>query len=262
MRDDRPSLILQYLFSHGHSTVQDIADAVGASLVTVRRDLIEMEAAGRISRTHGGARIAEGPVRELAFAIRENRQIEAKRAIAEAAFARLVPGSSVFLDAGTTVLQLARRIRMSPMALQVFTNCLPVAQVLIDLAPVKVTLLGGALRAENASMVGPLAEAALDRLWFSHLFLGAGAIGPEGMMTSADEAEARLNQVMLSRADSVTVLADATKFGARLTYGVAPLGAPMALISDAGLGNDWDDRLQKLGVALIRAAGPGQGPGG
>jgi DeoR/GlpR family transcriptional regulator of sugar metabolism len=259
MRDDRPSLILQYLFAHGHSTVQDIADAVGASLVTVRRDLIEMEALGRIARTHGGARIAEGPVRELAFSLRESRQIEQKRAIAEAAYANLTPGASVFLDAGTTVLQLARRIRMAPLPLLVFTNCLPVAQLLIDLAPVKVTLLGGTLRPENASMVGPLAEAALERLWFSHLFLGAGAIGPEGMMSSADEAEARLNQAMLARAEAVTVLADVTKFGARLTYGVAPLAPPMALISDAGLGAEWDDRLQALGVRLIRAAGPGQG---
>lgn len=253
MREDRPSQILHFLFAQGHSSVQDIADAVGASLVTVRRDLIEMETAGQITRTHGGARIADGPATELAFSIRENRQIDQKRAIAEAAYARLAPGASVFLDAGTTVLQLARRIRMAPLPLLVFTNCLPVAQALIDLAPVRVTLLGGVLRAENASLVGPMAVAALESLWFSQLFLGAGAIDEAGTITSANDAEARLNQAMLSRAGQVHVLADSSKFGQRLTYGVAQLAVPMAVISDAGLDAVWDDRLQAKGAGLIRA---------
>lgn len=257
MRDDRPSQILHLLFTRGHASVQDIAQAVGASLVTVRRDLIEMEAAGQIARTHGGARIADGPATELAFSFRENHQIDQKRAIAEAAYARLAPGASVFLDAGTTVLQLARRIRLNPLPLLVFTNCLPVAQVLIDVGPVKVTLLGGVLRAENASLVGPMAVAALESLWFSQLFLGAGAIDDAGTISSANDAEARLNQAMLSRADQVHVLADSSKFGHRLTYGVGQLAAPMAVISDAGLAAPWDNRLQKLGAALIRAPGTG-----
>lgn len=255
MREDRPSQILQLLFTRGYCSVQDIALAVGASLVTIRRDLIEMEASGQIRRTHGGARIADGAAPELAFAIRENRQIEQKRAIAELAYARLSPGTSVFFDAGTTVLQLARRLRMTPVPLLVFTNCLPVAQMLIDAHPVKVTLLGGALRRENASTVGPLAESMLERLWFAQVFLGAGAIAADGQISSTDEAEARLNSAMLSRAEEVVLCADATKFGRRLTYAVGRLAPPIRVISDAGLAADWDERLEALGVTLQRAPG-------
>jgi DeoR/GlpR family transcriptional regulator of sugar metabolism len=81
----------------------------------------------------------------------------------------------VFLDAGTTVLQLARRLRLHPLPLHIFTNCLPVAQILMTVPDISVTLLGGILRPQNASMVGMLAEEARDRLWFDQLFLGAGS---------------------------------------------------------------------------------------
>ena len=90
------------------------------------------------------------------------------------AFGLLRPETSVFLDAGTTVLQLARRL--NPMPLGVFTNCLPVAHVLWGAPEVHVTLLGGSLRRETAAMVGMLTEAALEHLWFDQLFLGAATI--------------------------------------------------------------------------------------
>lgn len=252
VKDDRSTLIRQYLFAQGYSAVQDIADAVGASLATVRRDLLELESEGVIERTHGGARIAERVGVELAFEVRESHQIGQKRAIGDAAYDRLMPGSSVFLDAGTTVLQLARRIRLDPIALTVFTNCLPVAQTLMNVTAVKVVLLGGALRAENASMVGALAEEMLEHLWFSQLFLGAGAIASDGTISSLDEQEARLNSRMMARAEQVYLLADATKFGQRLTYRVGQLRAGMAVISDPGLSPDWNDRIAGFGGDLHR----------
>jgi DeoR/GlpR family transcriptional regulator of sugar metabolism len=254
VKDDRATVIRQYLFANGHSAVQDIADAVGASLATVRRDLMELEADGAIERTHGGARIAGRVATELAFGLRESHQIAQKRAIADAAYDRLVPGTALFLDAGTTVLQLARRMRLDPMPLTVFTNCLPVAQILMDVAPIKVTLLGGSLRAENASMVGALAEDMLERLWFSQLFLGAGAIAEDGSVTSVDEQEARLNARMMERTDQVLVLADAGKFGQRLTYRVGRLRPPVEIITDSALGAEWTGRLAAFGVPVTRAA--------
>ncbi len=131
------------MFAKGFSSVGEIADAVGVSEPTVRRDLMELEATGVIVRSHGGARIAEGSGSEVAFEAREQINLPAKRAIGEAAYQMLRPDTAVFLDAGTTVLQLARRLRLNPMPLRVFTNCLPVAQVLMAVPGVSVTLLGG-----------------------------------------------------------------------------------------------------------------------
>lgn len=256
MRLDRATAIRQHLFARGYSSISEIAEAVGASEPTVRRDLLALEAEGWIERSHGGARIAEASGVEVAFEAREAINLAAKRAIGEAAYALLRPDAAVFLDAGTTVLQLARRLRLNPIRLRVFTNCLPVAQVLMGVSQVGVTLLGGTLRPQNASVVGMLAEEALERLWFDQLYLGAGAISEDGVITSADEQEARINARMLQRTAHPVVLADSAKFRHRLTYRVAPLGRGMRLITEAPLDDDWAQRISDLGCDMILASPP------
>ncbi len=253
MKIDRATAIRQHLFANGYSSIAEIAVAVGASEPTVRRDLLTLEAEGQILRTHGGAQIAENSGIEVAFESREQINLPAKRAIGEAAYQMLRPETSVFLDAGTTVLQLARRLRLNPMPLRVFTNCLPVAQVLMPVAEIAVTLLGGSLRRQNASMVGPLAEAALEKLWFDQLFLGAGGISDQGEISSRDEQEAHLNALMLTRTKGPVIVADADKFGPQLTYGVAHLAAGMQVLSDDRLAAGWRGALVDLGCAVSLA---------
>lgn len=250
MKIDRATAIRQHLFNRGYSSIGEIADAVGASEPTIRRDLQALEVEGAIVRTHGGARIAEPSGAEVAFESREQINLPAKRAIGEAAYQTLRPNTAVFLDAGTTVLQLARRLRLNPLPLRVFTNCLPVAQLLMPAAELSVTLLGGTLRPQNASMVGMLAEHALDQLWFDQLFLGAGAISPNCEIYSADEHEARINTHMLARTNNPVVLADADKFGQHLTYRVAAIAPDTRLVTEARLSIDWQQRLHELGCSL------------
>lgn len=259
MKNDRAQAIRQYLFSNGSSPIGAIAQAVGASVPTLRRDLAELEERGVVLRTHGGARLAEEFEVEVAFEQREAQSLSAKRAIGDCAYDMLQPGSSIFLDSGTTVLQLARRIRVNPIPLNVFTNCLPAAQMLIDVEGVKVTVLGGQLRKENSSMVGPLAEEMLERLWFKQLFLGAGAIAEDGCISSVDENEARLNSVMLARAEQRILLADSGKFGQRLTYRVAPMVKLQAVVTDHDMSPEWVERIETMGVAVRQANLPGGG---
>lgn len=251
MKGDRSSLIRQFLYSSGYNTVQAIADAVGASQATVRRDLQLLEADGFILRDHGGARIAERAGVEVAFGQREQKQLAEKRAIADAAYDTIVPNSTVFLDAGTTVYQLARRLRLHPIPLNIVSNCIPIAQELTGIAGITVTLLGGRMRPENASMVGILTERALDELWFDSLFLGCGAIAQDAAIYSLDADEAQANAKMLTRAAVRTVLTDSTKFGQHLTYRVAPLGCDTGIITDQNLSDEWQARLGEIGCTLI-----------
>ena len=253
MKIDRTTAIRQHLFAKGYSSIAEIALAVGASEPTVRRDLVVLEADGQISRTHGGAQIAVTSEGEIAFESRERINLPAKRAIADVAYSLLRPQTSVFLDAGTTVLQLARRLRLNPMPLRVFTNCLPVAQVLMGVPQISVTLLGGTLRAQNASMVGMFAEDALRRLWFDQVFLGAGALDSAGEVTSADEQEAHLNALMLTRTSAPILLLDASKVDQRLTYAVGRVSSAMHVISDAGLSPKWSASLSELGCTVSLA---------
>jgi DeoR/GlpR family transcriptional regulator of sugar metabolism len=254
LKIDRATAIRQHLFNKGHSSISEIAESVGASEPTVRRDLVAMEAEGAIERTHGGARIAESSGVEVAFESREQINLATKRAIGEAAYQMLVPDTSIFLDAGTTVMQLARRLRLNPIPLRIFTNCLPVAQLLMPVPGLSVALLGGTLRSQNASMVGMLAEEALDRLWFDQLFLGVGAIAKDGAIYSADEQEARINAKMILRTDAPIVLTDADKFGRRLTYRVAALNPAMHIVTEAKLTDDWQRQMADIGCTTTLVA--------
>lgn len=260
MKIERLDAIRRHLYANGPTTIQALADAVGASLATIRRDLQTLEDGGGIRRVHGGAQIAEGSSVEVAFQERINHNLPAKRALAAAAYETLVPHATIFLDAGTTVLQLAKRIRLHPLPLRIFTNGLSVAQELINVPKLQVAMLGGQLRQENASLVGPIAEATLDNLWFDQLFLGVGAIGPDGAIYSVDSAEASLNARMLTRAAERVVVADASKFGTMATYRVAPLQAASRMLSDTLLPPDWQRRIAEAGIALTMVEPMGDAP--
>ena len=249
---ERLDAIRSHLYGHGFSSIQSLADAVGASLATIRRDLSVLERQGAIDRVHGGARIAEGSSVEMAFQERAKHNLAAKRAIAAAAYAMLVPHATVFLDAGTTVLQLARLIRVNPLPLRIFTNGLAVAQEFLNIPHLEVALLGGQLRSENVSTVGPQAEAMLENLWFDQLFLGVSAIGLDGAIYSVDSAEANLNRCMLARAGQRFLLADSTKFGTMATYRVGPL-TQARIVTDAGLSAKWRSTLADIGTDVTIA---------
>ena len=254
MKTERLNAIRRHLYAHGPSTIQGLAGAVGTSLATLRRDLAALEEEGIVDRVHGGARLAEGSTVEVAFEHRESHNLDAKRAIADNAFGLLKPHTTVFLDASTTVLQLVRRLRIDPVPVTVFTNGLSVAQALLNVPRVRVMALGGQVRNENASIVGPHAEAMLDRLWFDQLFLGAGAVNQDGTIYSVDLAEANLNAKMLARSTERHLLVDSSKFGAIATYAVAAVSSVTHVISDAALSPEWHQRLQNLGVSLTLAS--------
>lgn len=255
MSEDRHSKLLLLLLSQGQTSVHDIATALVASPATVRRDLMELEQLGQIERLHGSARIATGSQKELAFAAREVNHIAAKRAIASTAARLIKPNEAIFLDAGTTVLQLARHIRSMAIPVNVFTNGLVLAQELAHVSDVTVSLIGGRVRPENLSLVGPAATAMLDGLWFDRLFLGASAIDAGGTITSLDADEAATNAQMVRRSASVTVLADGSKFDRRITHSVATLGEGDLLISDAHPVGAFADVLKEKGVAFMHADG-------
>lgn len=257
VRVDRLDAIRSHLYSNGFSSIQSIADAVGASLATVRRDLNILESQGAIDRVHGGARIAEGSSVEVEFKERAKRNLAAKRHIAACAYKLLRPHTSVFLDSGTTVLQLALLIKVNPLPLRIFTNGLAVAQELLNLPQIEIALLGGQLRSENASTVGPQAEAALQSLWFDQLFLGVSAIGTDGAIYSVDSAEAALNKCMLTRAAQRYLLVDSSKFGSMATYRVGPI-SETHVISDAGLSSRWQTLLTEQGVQTTVAQDGGK----
>jgi DeoR/GlpR family transcriptional regulator of sugar metabolism len=155
-------------------------------------------------------------------------------------------GENILLDGGSTVGALAHALRDRE-NLTVATPGINTLQELADSPGVRVDCLGGRLRGVSQTFVGPLAEAALERMTFDRVFLGADAVTAEDGLCEADHAQTRLKELMARRGAAVYVLADSSKLGKRPFHAWARIALPWTLVTDA----DADPGQ----VALFRNAG-------
>ncbi|MGW4234896.1 DeoR/GlpR family DNA-binding transcription regulator [Streptomyces sp. NPDC004980] len=183
----------------------------GVTASTIRRDLARLTADGRLARTYGGAMALnahpEAPLRQ-----RSGEAHAQKRAIARWAAAQVQPGETLLLDAGSTIGALAHELRTAQ-DLTVATTGLTVLHELADVESVHVECLGGTLRPLSQAFVGPLTEAALERMTFDRVFLSADGVTADGGICEADLRQTRLKELMARRATHVYVLAHAAKLG-------------------------------------------------
>jgi len=219
-------------------TVEDLARRFDVSTQTIRRDFQDLERRGLLTRRYGGAvaRSADmhGPLnREGAFGAREGEHTAQKEAIARCALALVVPGSTVILDASTTVLALARLLPRE-IALTAIVNALPVVMELSRRPNVTTTTLGGTLRQTSLSCSGPIAEASLRRLFADTAFISARGLSLGRGLTEANPAEAALKEIMLANATRVVALVDSSKLGRPALSFFAPVARLDVLVTDDG----------------------------
>lgn len=249
----RREQILQTLEQQDQVRVNRLAQRFGVSTVTIRGDLRTLAQAGLVQRQHGVALTARRAPPELPLDEKRARHRERKNAIAMLAATLVQPGDNLILDAGSTTLQLARRLASSVAPLGVFTNSLPIAHELAPAQGVDLILSGGTLRKTSQSLQGPQAEAGLDDYVFDKLFLGADGCDPEFGLSTHDEADARLNARMAARARQVIVLADGSKFGRICLHRICGLGRIDTVVSDASMPPAMRAALSQRGVHVLIA---------
>jgi DeoR/GlpR family transcriptional regulator of sugar metabolism len=224
----RHDAILGALAERGTVATADLAEQLRVSVDTVRRDLLELESAGRLRRVHGGAvRPAPGP-RRFSDRAREDR---AGKAIVGELGARLVtPGGVVALGGGTTALELAQRLEPGLSATLV-TASPDVALALRDRPDLDVIVLGGRLDRTSQTLVGPETIAQAETLRPDALIVGACSVHPEAGLTLRERDEAQVMRALAARAGRLIVLATTDKLGTAAPYVVAE--RMDVLVSDA-----------------------------
>ncbi|MEW1956821.1 DeoR/GlpR family DNA-binding transcription regulator [Kineococcus sp. NPDC059986] len=224
--------ILHLASTSGLASVEELSARLGVTASTIRRDLARLRDEGLITRTYGGAAPSIAHP-EQSLRQRTGEAFEAKRGIARWAAGQVRPGETVMLDAGTTVGALAHELRRCA-PLTVVTTGLTVLDELADADDVEVVSLGGSLRHLSQGFVGPLTEAALERVTADAVFLGADGVSAEDGICEADQQQTRLKELMARRADRVHVLAHAAKLSRRPFHAWAPMPAGWTLVTDAG----------------------------
>jgi DeoR family glycerol-3-phosphate regulon repressor len=234
-------------------SVDDLARQLDVSRETVRRDLSNLDAIGRLRKFHGGARArtqttsehqAEGP-----FALRLADNPAPKRKIAYAAAGLLRPGDTLFIDTGTTTLMLADALVDLP-SLVVITNCCRIAATIASNPDHKIFLIGGAYSADAGQSLGHLAIEQIQKFRARHAFLTVGAVDDTCVM-DFDAQETEIARAMIERTEVVTVLADSSKIGKLGVFEVAPWQKIDRLVTDQPLPAKLTEKIQAFGVDII-----------
>ncbi len=221
--DERRRRILELVNARGRVRVSELAQLVGVTEPTVRKDITDLDGQRLLRRTHGGA-VAVRPAYEANVSARADTNVAGKRAIARACLAEIKDGDAIFLDSGTTMMAIAEafaprglsgegRPPPVPVNVNVLTNALEVARALAGVPGVRHNVLGGHYRALGGCLVGPLTVEALQRFTLNIAFIGVTGLSETGF-TVADVNEAQVKVSAMERARRVIVPMDHTKVGA------------------------------------------------
>lgn len=203
--------IQRQLTTAGAVSVEALSRMLGASVATIRRDLTLLEEEGLIRRTHGGAIVEAPRGADQEFALREQVDTEAKRAIAHMAMRQIEPDTTILMNDGSTMLAVAREIAAARMRLTVVTPGVNVATLLSESPGVSVYLLGGNLRHRTLGTSGAFAEQMLATFNADLALIAAEGFTIEDGLTYSYETDATLARLMHDRSRKTAVLATARK---------------------------------------------------
>ena len=225
----------RWLRERGHPAVDldSLAERFGVSVQTVRRDLTDLEAAGLVRRTFGGAVVLDAaPRREPTFHEREQDRSPEKEVLARLAVSSLAQGEGVFLDGSSTVLHVARGLPTDWTG-QIATPGLPAVLHLATLPGVRLTLLGGALQQEAGVVRDAVTIAQVSAMRFDTAVVSCRALHPRLGACEADPDEAALKRAVMHVARRTVLLVDASKLGGTAAHHFADAGAFDVVITDA-----------------------------
>lgn len=252
--EEREKLIIEALGRTGFVSYRELEAALDASPATIRRDLSRLEECGRILRVHGGAKLppdpAEAAPRLLGTPFDQSitQNLAAKQAIGRAAAALVTPGEGIMIDGGTTTLQMCPHL--AGLDCQVLTNSLHIVNALLPQEGTRILLPSGAVFREQNIILAPSGEDSMPRFHAPRLFMGAAAIGPQGVM-QADVILVAAERRLIDRADEVILLVDSSKFGSSSGGIVCTLDEIDVLVTDSGLRGEDRAMLEAAGVRVI-----------
>jgi DeoR/GlpR family transcriptional regulator of sugar metabolism len=255
---ERQAQIAQMIADVGRVRVADLASRFGVSPVTIRKDLLILEGQARLVRTHGGAIAPRETSRpEAAFEVRERLRRDEKSRIGAAGAALVEDGDSIVFDASTTALHMARHLkdRATWHQLTVVTNGIRTALELAGHPGITVLMLGGRVRWEALSVVGPLGDGVFRRVNVEKAFVGAVGLSMEAGLTDAMEDEAHIKRAMVAAARETWALVDHSKWGRVASATFCRVDRLAGILTDDHAPAEMVAGVRELGVRVIQVPG-------
>jgi DeoR family glycerol-3-phosphate regulon repressor len=210
-KDRRYDLILQLVQERGAISVGALAEMLGVSMQTIRRDLEGLCGDGTIRRIHGRIELAEDRL-NTPFDQRAGTNLVGKRAIAELAASMIPDGATLFLSIGSTALSVARALHQRR-ELTVITNNLSAAMTLSEEVSNRIILPGGELRLPDRDFIGEEVVSFFARYRAEYAVFGTAGVDVGGALSEFHQAEVRASERMRQNAQKSILVIDHSKFG-------------------------------------------------
>jgi DeoR family transcriptional regulator of aga operon len=255
LKPQRLQAIYKIVKANGQASVSLLADQIGVSEMTIRRDLEELQAEGLVNRIHGGAVSVESQqwlTPELPVVIRREEQAAEKRQIARAVADMIERDETIFLGSGTTTLAIAEVLAERNEPLTVITNALTIANTLAKASQVGVVVIGGYLRRSELSLVGHITEQLLGQLRLSKAFIGIRGLDPEYGLTSDHFQELKTDQTIIQMSDTLILVADHTKFGRVAVNQMAPIDVVSMIITSSKVPASMVEAIEAKGIEVLQ----------
>lgn len=246
----RKDYLLDLLGKSGQIVAKSVSQELGLSEDTIRRDLRELAAEGKLQRVHGGALPASPAMGD--FAARQQLAPDGKVAIGRAATKLVKAGQVVILDGGTSTLQLARHLPLE-LKLTVVTHSPTIAVALVDHPLIEVVLIGGRLFKHSVVAVGAAAIEAIARIHADVCFIGVTGIHPQAGLSTGDLEEAHVKRALIGSAGETYVLVSAEKLNAASPYVIVPATEVAGMVVEPGIANEALAPYERMGISVIRA---------
>ncbi|WML40188.1 DeoR/GlpR family DNA-binding transcription regulator [Neobacillus sp. OS1-2] len=233
---ERHRIILQLLKDKNIVKIQEIMELTNCSESTIRRDLSQLEEQKFLKRIHGGAQRLQGKLQEPSMIEKSSKNLQEKRRIAKYAASLVEAGDCIYLDAGSTVVEMIEYLPLKDIV--VVTNGIMHISPLVNKG-ITTYLIGGLTKLKTNAIIGRGALASLDLYRFDKCFIGVNGIHPQFGFTTPDQEEALVKQKAISLTREAFVLADNTKF-AEISF------AKIADIHEVSIiTNDLDEETEK-----------------
>ncbi len=248
---ERRALIMRQLEQKEEVLVTELSKETGISEVTIRKDLTILQNRNLLVRTRGGAmrKPVENQNEDITIAKKGMFNFREKERIGAEAAKLIKDGDFIMLDSGTTTLEVARHLERFQ-HLKIITNAMNIATELMMYKRFEVILLGGNLRVNSHSTVGPLAMSVLRNFSAYKLFLGVDSFSLEDGVSTPSMEEALLNQIMIQQADKVIAVFDSSKFDKRSYVHIAEAREIDCIITDHAIPDGVRSKLKQAGIEL------------
>jgi len=251
LTSERKAHLLKVLKTAGRIEAKAVALELGLSDDTIRRDLRELAAAGKLQRVHGGA--LPKSMADADLNARETIASDSKNEVGRIAAALIKPEQVVIIDGGTTALQLDRHLKPDQPN-TVITHSPTVAVALSSHQSVTVIMLGGVLFRHSMVNVGAAAVEAMSHVRADIYFMGVTGVDVKAGLSTGDLEEAHVKKALSNRAAETIVMASAEKLEVASTYVVMPLDGASGIVLDRAAPKRFATQMRKAGLEVHRSA--------